>query len=136
MSTVASTNASMASLMQIFSNFGSPQVSSTLGSAAVQKALKNASPTDIVQISKAALQLQQSNAIFGVSDKSSTDPIAALISSAMGATSESASTAASATSSVAEQFAAAQMALQAQQTAALFGDSIGSSTGSLINVFG
>ena len=132
MGTVASTNAGIANLLQTLTSTGSPLASSTLSST-LQSALQNASPADVVKLSDAALQLQETDAIFGVSDTSNASSLfSALESSAAGSSSSS-----SGTSSTANQLAAAQSDLQAEQTAALFGTSTDSATSnSLFDVVG
>jgi hypothetical protein len=80
MGTVPPTNAGLSNLLQTLSNIGSPAVSNALGSPAVQQALQNASPGDIVKLSEAALELQQTGAMFGVSSSSSSDPLSTLAS--------------------------------------------------------
>jgi hypothetical protein len=61
------TSAGLADLMQALSNAGSP-LASTLSSPAVQSALENASPADIVKLSDQALALQETDTLFGISD--------------------------------------------------------------------
>jgi hypothetical protein len=123
MGTVASTNAGLTDVLQTLSSVGSPLMS-TLSTPALQSALQNASTSDIVKLSDAALQLENTEELFGTSNSSPANLLSTLESS----------TPASGTSSTAEQLAAAQSDLQEQQTAALFGDNTGSTSNSLLNV--
>jgi hypothetical protein len=67
MGSVSTINPGVASLLQTLSN-----VSPALSSPAVQSALENASPQDVVQLSEAATQLESVDAMFGVPSNSST----------------------------------------------------------------
>src|SRR5580693_9054030 len=96
MGSVASTNPlasnnnnGLADLLQNLTNENSPLLS-TLSSPAVQSALQNAPASDIVEISDQALQLQDTDALFGISNTSTspTDSLfSALASVGSGATS-------------------------------------------------
>ena len=66
MGTVAS-SAGVADLLQALSSAGSP-LASTFSSPAMQAALQNASPADIVKLSDQALALQETDVLFGVSN--------------------------------------------------------------------
>jgi hypothetical protein len=66
-----SSNSSLVNLMQMLTIAAPPAVSSLLASKNVQAALAKASPTDIVQLSDAAMQLQMADGLFGGSDPSS-----------------------------------------------------------------
>ena len=123
MGTVGSTNAGLNDLLQTLTSIGSP-LTSTLSTPALQSALQNASPSDIVKLSDAALELQSTDALFGVSDTSGSTNVLSQLESG-GST---------ASGSPAEQNAAAQADLQAQETAALFGTS--TSSNGLLNVMG
>ncbi len=86
MGTVASTNAGLNDLMQTLTSVGSPLVS-TLSSSAVESALQNAPVADIVQLSAAALKLQATDEMFGISSTSSAgNPLTALDSMVSGST--------------------------------------------------
>jgi hypothetical protein len=63
MGSVASTNAGLAELIQTLTSASSP-LASQLSSPAVQSALQDAPPGDIVQLSNEALQLQEAGALF------------------------------------------------------------------------
>jgi hypothetical protein len=68
MSSVASTNSTgVSDILQILSNSGSAVFSGALSTSQVQSTLKNASPSDIAQISEQAIQLQQTDTLFGIS---------------------------------------------------------------------
>src|SRR5580704_17497881 len=82
MGSIASANASssgstgsssngLSDLLQTLTNENSPLLS-TSSSPAVQTALENAPASDIVEISDQALQLQDTDALFGISNPSST----------------------------------------------------------------
>ena len=133
MGTVASTNAGLTNLLQTLSSVGSP-LTSTLSTPALQSALQHASPADIVKLSDAALQLQATDQMFGVSNTSDpTNLLSALESSAAGST----TTPSSSSGSAADRLAAAESDLQAQQVAALFGtNNVSTATTSLFNVVG
>jgi hypothetical protein len=73
MSTVTSVNPGVAYLLQIFSNAGSPSLTSALSSSEVQSALQGASPADIAQLSDQALQLHVANDLFASADPSKTE---------------------------------------------------------------
>jgi len=114
MASVTSVNSGYADLFQALSNTGSASVSSPLSSAGLQADLQSASPSDVVQISREALELQQSSSLFGTSGASqtATDPAALLlqaVSSSVRGTTEPTASASSSTgaSSSAEAPAAA-----------------------------
>jgi hypothetical protein len=69
-SSVSSTSG-LVNLMQMLTNGAPPAVSSVLASQNVQAALAKASPTDIVQLSDQAMQLQMADGLFGGSNTSS-----------------------------------------------------------------
>jgi hypothetical protein len=86
MGSVNSINPGAASLLQLVSSAASPSLSSTLSSAAVQAALKNASPEDLVKLSQAALQSQVAGGLFAAAEASQssalqtpTDPASLLL---------------------------------------------------------
>lgn len=91
---VASTSNGLSDLMQSLTSDNSPLLSA-LSTPSVEAALEKAPASDIVQISDAALQLQTTDALFGISDTSS--------SSTDNLFSELASAGSSATSSAAYQ---------------------------------
>lgn len=63
MGSIAQANPGVTDVLQLLS--GSASVSSALSSPAVQSALKDASPQDIVHLSAEALQLQDVGSLFG-----------------------------------------------------------------------
>src|SRR5271154_4664763 len=69
MSSVATVNPSLASLIQNLSQNVSPLASSPK----VEAELESASPSDIAQLSAAAVQLQTVSSLFGTSDPNQTD---------------------------------------------------------------
>jgi hypothetical protein len=69
-SSVSSTSG-LVNLLQMLTSAAPPDVSSLLASKNVQAALAKASPTDIVQLSDEAMQLQMADGLFGGSNPSS-----------------------------------------------------------------
>src|ERR1700733_14088440 len=68
---IASTNNGLADLLQTLTNENSPLLP-TLSSPAVEAALEKAPATDIVEISAQAVQLQDADALFGISNTPTT----------------------------------------------------------------
>ena len=149
MGTVSSVNPGLSTLLQTLSNSGSSVLSSVLSSPTVASALQKAPPGDVAQLSDQALQLQEVDALFG-SPSTSTTPTTLFSSllpqnSSLGPTnllqaleqslaSPNSSTTSDATAQ-ANQEAALQSVLQAQQTQALFGvNQTGQSTDQMVNV--
>jgi pectin methylesterase-like acyl-CoA thioesterase len=66
MGSVPSTNPNISNLLQTLST-ASPQLSSLLSAPNVQSALAKSSPSDVVQLSQQALELQQTDLLFGSS---------------------------------------------------------------------
>jgi hypothetical protein len=135
---VASTSNGLSDLMQTLTNDNSPLLS-TLSSPTVEAALENAPASDIVQISDEALQLQTTDALFGISNtsSSSTDNLfSALASVGSSATSSASGSTLDPGSSLADQLAAYQGNLQTQETQALFATTPSTTTpSSLYDVF-
>jgi hypothetical protein len=104
-------NNGLSNLLQTLTNENSPLLS-TLTSPKVESALENAPASDIVQISEQAVQLQATDALFGISNTSatSTDSLFSALADI-----------GSGSSATAEQLAAYQGSLQTQETDALFG---------------
>jgi len=71
MSTVSSTGSGLSNLLQTLTT-ELPQLSTALSSSKLQTALENASPHDIVELSDAALQLQNVGSLFGTADTTQT----------------------------------------------------------------
>jgi hypothetical protein len=65
MSAISPVNPGAAALSGLLSSVAKNTVSPVLSSPAVQDALKNASPGDVVDLSLQALQLQQASGLFG-----------------------------------------------------------------------
>src|SRR5208283_4184499 len=65
-SSTNATNSNLSSLLQTLSS-ASPQLSSLLSSSKIQSALAQSSPQDVVQLSEQALELQQTDLLFGSS---------------------------------------------------------------------
>lgn len=68
MSSIAQANPGVTDVLQLLSGAGSASLSSALSSPAVQSALQDALPEDIVHLSAEALQLQSVTALFGSPD--------------------------------------------------------------------
>jgi hypothetical protein len=129
MGSVASTNTlasnnnnGLADLLQNLTNENSPLLS-TLSSPTVQAALENAPASDIVEISDQALQLQATDALFGISN-TSTSPTDSLFSALASANSNDTSSASGSSlnpgSPLADQLAAYQGNMQTQEMQTLF----------------
>ena len=129
----SSVNPALADLFQTLANINSP----VLSSPAVTQALEKASPTDIVQLSMAANQLENVDAIFGVTDGSSnssdnavnnllatleTQSLAPASAASAPATSTPSTSTASSTLSPADQAALNQAAMLQAETTGLFGN--------------
>ncbi len=80
MGSISSTNPGLTDLLQTLST-ADP---SLLSSPSVTSALENASPTDIVELSDAAMQLQSVDAMFGNPAASSADPMTQAMASLFG----------------------------------------------------
>jgi hypothetical protein len=140
MGSVSSINPGVADLLQTLSNVNSP----VLSSPAAVSALENASPSDIVQLSVEATQLQSVDAMFGIYDGASSpsanlsDVLASIEASVPGsAASPSASSATSSAVPPADQLAGYQASWQAQETTALLGTApAGALSDSLFNLTG
>jgi hypothetical protein len=138
MGSISSTNPGLTDLLQTLSS-ADP---SLLSSPSVTSALENASPSDIVQLSDAAIQLQSVDAMFGMPDASSTDPMTQALDSMFGVPDTSSTTdpttqALDAMLGVPSSSSTSQSVpdLQAAETAALLG-STSNLTGSLLDVTG
>jgi hypothetical protein len=123
----SSLNPGVADLLQTLGNVGSP----TLNSKAVVSALESAPPSDIVQLSDEANQLQNIDTLFGIGPPPSSDISNLLASLGGSSTTSSAGNALEqsvlANASPADQLANAQAQTQAVLTQGLFG--IGNNTG-------
>jgi hypothetical protein len=136
--TLASSNNGLSDLLQTLTNENSPLLS-TLSSPNIQAALENAPASDIVEISDQAQQLQATDALFGISNPS-TSPTDSLFSALASIPSSASSSAAGSSltpgSSLSDQLAAYQGNLQTQETQALFGITPSTTTpSSLYDVF-
>jgi hypothetical protein len=127
MGSVSSLNPGVSGLLQSLSNLNSP----VLSSKAAVSALEKAPSADIVQLNAAVNQLENVDAIFGVSDSASSGPSNLLTAL------ENGSTNALSTASPSEQNAGYESAVQAQVTQGLFGTATSNAlSGSLFNVIG
>jgi hypothetical protein len=139
-STVSSVNPGLADLSQLLSSTGSSTVTSALSTPAVQSALQNASPTDLVQLSAQALQLQAVGSLFTNPDSSSTGAtpetllFQALSSSLTQSTNAGSSGSGTTAASSSESSANATAALALEQAYGLFGSS--SSSGPSVSFLG
>jgi hypothetical protein len=141
MGSVSAANPGVTDLLQILSNLNSP----VLSSPAVTSALEKAPPADIVQLSMAATQLENVDAMFGISNSSNANTnstFANLENLLTGSTGTSANaqllSAATSNAASADQLATEQTAMQSAETQALlFGTGeTGSTSGSLFNLMG
>ena len=138
MGSISSTNPGLTDLLQTLST-ADP---SLLSSPSVTSALENASPTDIVELSDAAMQLQSVDAMFGNPAASSADPMTQAMGSLFGvqdtsSTADPMMQALDALLGVPSSSSTSQTGtdLQAAETAALLG-STGNLAGSLLDVTG
>jgi hypothetical protein len=149
---VASINPGLSDLLQTLANINSPVVSSP----AAVSALEKASPTDLVQLSEAAQQLQGLDEMFGIEngiqngsgvtnlDNLLNNAVGASVASpgsALGSTSTAAATAGSASSttsstpSLADQLASYQLASQTSEVQTLLDPgAAGGASDSLLNL--
>jgi len=138
MGSVPSTSNGLSDLLQTLKNENSPLLS-TLSSPNVQKALESAPAGDIVQISDQAMQLQAADALFGISNTSTTptDTLFSALANVGSAASSSASgSSLNPGSSLADQLAAYQSSQQTQEAQTLFGTGTSTTTpSSLYDVF-
>ena len=133
-STGSSSNG-LTDLLQTLTNENSPLLS-TLSSPAIQTALENAPASDIVEISDQAMQLQATDALFGItssSDSPTDNLFSALADSSSGTGSSALSSSLDPGSSLADQLAAYQGNMQTQEAQTLLGNS--STPNSLFDVF-
>jgi hypothetical protein len=133
-----SANNGLSDLLQTLTNENSPLLS-TLSSPGVEAALEKAPVSDIVELSDQAQQLQDTDALFGMSNTSTTPTdslFSALASVGSSATWSASGSSLDPGSSLADQLAAYQSNMQTQETQSLFGITPSSSTnGSLYDVF-
>lgn len=137
MGSVSSVNPGVADLLQTLTNLNSPVVSSQ----STVTALEKASPSDIVQLSVAANQLEGVDAIFGIPTASSTadmsSSLLALENSTTGSATGSTASSVLASASPSNQAANAQAAIQAELTQGLFGNGANNSLyGTVVNTVG
>jgi hypothetical protein len=130
----ASPSLGVTDLLQTLSNLNSPVVSSK----AAVSALESAPAADLVQLSSAALQLQNVDAMFGISTAASSGTSNLLTSlEDSGTTAGSSASSLLTSASPAAQNANYQSAIQAEVTQGLFGTSATNAlSGSLFNVIG
>jgi hypothetical protein len=138
----------MNDIIQRLSSPDSPLLSAGLSSSQIHSVLQDASPSDVVQLSNQALQLQEVDNLFGASDTSQTaglfsasstsSPSATLdsilASLPAGSDSTTSNTSEGSTSSLASQVASYQSELQAEETQALFGTVSTGVSGASLNV--
>jgi len=133
-STGSSSNG-LTDLLQTLTSENSPLLS-TLSSPAIQTALENAPASDIIEISDQAMQLQATDALFGItssSDSPTDNLFSALADSSSGTGSSASSSSLDPGSSLADQLAAYQGNMQTQEAQTLLGNS--STPNSLFDVF-
>lgn len=142
MGSISSANPGLTNLLQTLSNVGSP----LLSSPSVVSALQKASPSDVAQLSTAALQLQNVDAMFGVSNQSSSSSTSALNSllasleaaptSTPAPTDTQVPSATTSTVSPADQAASYQASLQQSEAQTLLGLGSTATSGSLFDMLG
>jgi len=141
MGSISSVNPGITNLLQTLSNVDFP----VLSSPSVLSALQKASPSDVVQLSTAALQLENVDAMFGMpaAPSSSTTDLTSLLTSLEDpqaptplAANNQALSLTSSTASPADQAASYQAALQQSETQTLFGLGPTSTSNSLLNILG
>jgi hypothetical protein len=133
--TSSSSNSDLTDLMQTLTNENSP-LASTLSSPIVQAALEKAPVSDIVEISDQAMELQATDALFGISNTTSspTDNLfSALAEAGSGTTSPATGSSLDPGSSIADQLAAYQGNMRAQEAQTLLGTT--STPDTLFDVF-
>jgi hypothetical protein len=133
-STGSSSNG-LTDLLQTLTSENSPLLS-TLSSPAIQTALENAPASDIIEISDQAMQLQATDALFGItssSDSPTDNLFSALADSSSGTGSSASSSSLDPGSSLADQLAAYQGNMQTQGAQTLLGNT--STPNSLFDVF-
>jgi hypothetical protein len=129
-----SPNLGVTDLLQTLSNLNSPVVSSKTAVSA----LESAPPADLVQLSSAAIELSNVDAMFGISTSSSSGTSNLLTSlEDQGATTSTSASSLLTSASPSAQNANYQSAIQAEVTNGLFGTSTTNAlSGSLFNVIG
>ena len=141
MGSISSVNPGITNLLQTLSNVDSP----VLSSPSVLSALQKASPSDVVQLSNAALQLENVDAIFGMpaAPNSPTTDLTSLLTSLEApqtptppAANAPTPSLTSSSTSPADQSASYQAALQQSETQTLFGLAPTSDANSLFNLLG
>lgn len=138
MGSISSLNPGITNLLQTLSDVNSP----VLSSPSAVSALEQASPSDLVQLSTAAMQLENVDAMFGMPDASSSNSNAALNNllttlETPQTTTPSVATAqpaASTTASPAEQAANYDQALQQSEAQTLLGLGSTGTSGSLFDL--
>ncbi len=134
MGSISSVNPGITNLLQTLSNVESP----VLSSPSVLSALQKASPSDVVQLSTAALQLENVDAMFGMPDaaNSSTTDLTSLLTSLEAPQTTTPPSLTSSTASPADQAASYQAALQQSEAQTLFGLGPTSASNSPLNILG
>lgn len=117
-----SNNNGLSDLLQTLTNENSPLLS-TLSQPSIQSALESAPPSDIVEISEQAQQLQSVDALFGLSStaNTSTDSLFTALADVGSSASSSAASSLDTGSSLADQLAAYQGNVQTQEAQTLLG---------------
>jgi hypothetical protein len=125
MGSIPSVNPGVSDLLQTLSSAESASGSTVLSSPAVQSALQNASPGDIVQLSARALQLQEADGLFGSAE--STQTAVSIVQQALNSSKSSSTTIGATTSS--STAATALAASQLEEVTGLFGTNTNTGTG-------
>jgi hypothetical protein len=139
MGSIATSDFSLANLLQTLTSSGSPQLAAELSSPAVQAALETAPSGDIVEVFDQALQMQEASLFSADSSTAFTPTIPAAVdpASSLLAPTSSAAPATAPTASLAHQLEGYQSDLQSQEMQTLFGvNAAGPPLSSLFNVLG
>jgi len=136
MASVSSVNPGVADILQTLSSTGATPLSSALFGSAVQSALQKASPSDLVQLSQEATQLQEASGLFSGANatQTSTNSGYSLLQSLFGL--GGSSTAASAAATAANPATAAESSASQEVSALLGTNTTGNTTGGSVSFWG
>ncbi|MGA2113657.1 MAG: hypothetical protein ABSH56_02770 [Bryobacteraceae bacterium] len=133
MGSVSSINAGVSDLLQTLSSLGSPIVSSS----ATVSALEKASPGDLVQLSRAAIQLENVDEMFGGTTGSSAETSATSLEDVLAQATESSPSSGASSSATASSTATTAAQIQSAEIQGLLDSGAsGGLTGSLFDEIG
>ncbi len=140
MGSISSTNPSVTNLMQTLSSIDSSLLSSPSVASALQSALQNASPSDVVKLSTAADQLENVGSLFGQpdgsSDGSDSTDLTNLFASLEDPSADSTTAVSGSTVNTLDQSVSDQSALQTSELGALLGSEPTDLSSSLFDLLG